>query len=71
MVAHNFNKSQFYERFQNLVKKLDFPSISLKQNLDDAADIIMVDAKHLDNNPKKVTKENILGLLQTINQNKK
>ena len=71
VVAHNFNKSQFYERFQNLVKKLDFPSISLKQNLDDAADIIMVDAKHLDNNPKKVTKENILGLLQTINQNKK
>ena len=65
--AHNFNKSQFFERFQNLVKKLDFPPISLKQNLTKAADIIMADKKHLDNNPKKITKKDVLHLLETIN----
>ena len=69
-VAHNFNKSQFFERFQNLVKKLDFPPISLKQNLNEATDIIMADRKHLDNNPKKITKGNVLRLLEIINQNK-
>ena len=68
--AHNFNKSQFFERFQNLVKKLDFPPISLKQNLNEATDIIMADRKHLDNNPKKITKGNVLRLLEIINQNK-
>ena len=68
--AHNFNKSQFYERFQNLVKKLDFPPIHLKQNLDQATDIIMTDRKHLDNNPKKITKKNVFHLLESINQNK-
>jgi len=68
--AHNFNKSRFYERFRNLVKKLDFPPISLKQNLNGAADTIMTDRKHLDNNPKKITKKNVLYLLEIINQNK-
>jgi len=68
--AHNFNKSRFYERFQNLVKKLDFPPIHLKQNLDQATDIIMTDRKHLDNNPKKITKKNVFHLLESINQNK-
>ena len=37
-VAHKFNKSQFYERFTKIVKKLNFSTINLKQNLDDAAD---------------------------------
>jgi len=70
VAAHNFNKSRFFERFQNLVKKLDFPPISLKQNLNEAVDIIMTDRKHLDNNPKKITKKNVLHLLEIINQNK-
>ena len=69
-IAHKFNKSQFFGRFQNLVKKLDFPPISLKQNLSDAADIIITDRKHLDNNPIKITKKNIIYLLEIINQNK-
>ena len=68
--AHNFNKSRFYERFKNLVKNLDFPPISLKQNLHEATDIIMTDRKHLDNNPKKITKKNVFHLLESINQNK-
>ena len=70
VAAHNFNKSRFFERFQNLVKKLDFPPISLKQNLNEAADIIMTDRKHLDNNPKKITKKNVHHLLECINENK-
>ena len=40
--------------------------VSLKQNLDKAADIMMADKKHLDNNPKEITKKNILHLLETI-----
>jgi hypothetical protein len=35
--------------------------------LNKAADIIMADKKHLDNNPKEITKKNILHLLETIN----
>ena len=66
-VAHKFNNSKFYERFRNLVSKLDFPKINLKQSLEDAAETIIPDTKHLDNNPKSVTKEDIVKLLELIN----
>ncbi len=66
-VAHKFNNSKFYERFRNLVSKLDFPKINLKQSLEDAAETIIPDTKHLDNNPKYVTKEDIVKLLESIN----
>ena len=66
-VAHKFNNSKFYERFRNLVSKLDFPKINLKQSLEDAAETIIPDTKHLDNNPKYVTKEDIVKLLELIN----
>ena len=65
--AHKFNNSKFYERFRNLVSKLDFPKINLKQSLEDAAETIIPDTKHLDNNPKSVTKEDIVKLLESIN----
>tara|TARA_B110000014_G_C20119592_1_gene592689 strand:- start:1197 stop:2135 length:939 start_codon:yes stop_codon:yes gene_type:complete len=68
-VAHNFNKSKFYNRFTRLVKKLNFSSINLKQNISDAAEIILTDRKHLDNNPKQVSKNDLINLLETINQN--
>ena len=68
-VAHNFNKSKFYNRFTRLVKKLNFSSINLKQNICDAAEIILTDRKHLDNNPKQVSKNDLINLLETINQN--
>lgn len=57
----------FYDRFLNIFKKLHFTKITLKQNLDEAADLIMTDRKHLDNNPNSVTKNDILLLLYTIN----
>ena len=66
-VAHKFNDSKFYERFHNLVMKLDFPKISLHQSLENAAETIIPDKKHLDNNPKSVTKEDIIKLLESIN----
>jgi len=66
-VAHKFNNSKFYERFRDLVSKLDFPKINLKQSLEDAAETIIPDTKHLDNNPKYVTKEDIVKLLESIN----
>ena len=66
-LAHKFNSSVFYERFLNIAKHLKFEKISLKQKIDRAADLILTDRKHLDNNPKSVTKENIIELLNKIN----
>ena len=66
-LAHKFNSSVFYERFLNIAKNLKFEKISLKQKIDKASDLILIDRKHLDNNPKSVTKENIIELLDKIN----
>ena len=67
LYAHQFNNSKFYHRFSNLVKKLNFSKINLKQNSDEAADLILTDRKHLDNNPKQVSKQDIISLLEKIN----
>ena len=66
-LAHKFNSSVFYERFLNIAKHLKFEKISLKQKIDKAADLILTDRKHLENNPKSVTKEDIIELLDKIN----
>ena len=66
-VAHKFNSSVFYERFLNIAKKLKFEKISLKQEIDKASDLILIDRKHLDSNPKSVTKEDIIELINKIN----
>jgi succinate semialdehyde reductase len=66
-IAHKFNNSIFYERFKNLVQKLKFENITLSQSLDDASKLIFSDRKHLDNNPKSVTKSDIIDLLKIIN----
>ena len=64
--AHQFNDSKFYQRYLNIVKKLNFSKISLKQNYDEAADLILTDRRHLDNNPKQVNKQDIVSLLEKI-----
>ena len=64
--AHQFNDSKFYQRYSNIVKKLNFSKISLKQNYDEAADLILTDRRHLDNNPKQVNKQDIVSLLEKI-----
>ena len=66
-MAHKFNRSQFYERFLKIVKKLNFQKIYLKQPFDEAADLILTDRNHLDNNPIKVTKNDLIVLLEKIN----
>ena len=66
-VSHEFNNSQFYHRFKNLVNKLNFAPIHLTQNLEDAAEIILSDRKHLDYNPHPVSKNDIIDLLKKIN----
>ena len=66
-VAHEFNNSQFYSRFKKLVKSLTFDPIELKQNIDTAAELILNDKKHLDNNPKITSKSDIVSLLVKIN----
>ena len=60
-------KSEASERFRLLVKKLNFPKIKLSEKLDNYADIILQDKKHLDNNPKLVSKKIIIELLKKIN----
>ena len=67
--AHEFNESIFYSRFKKIVENLDFERINLKSKLDDAAEIILQDKKHLENNPKNVTKEDIMNLLDIIINN--
>jgi succinate semialdehyde reductase len=66
-VAHKFNNSIFYDRFVNVVKQLKFEKIHLKEDFSAAADLILTDRKHLDNNPKNVTKQDIVLLLKEIN----
>jgi len=66
-LAHEFNKSQFYERFKNIMHKLDVPTIRLKSDLNEAAELIMTDHKHIENNPVQVTKDDIIKLLNRIN----
>lgn len=68
--AHKFNNSIFYRRFLNLVRKFNFPSIKLKENIEKASELIMTDRKHLDNNPKNVTRMDIENILQIINSGK-
>ncbi|MGN6821874.1 MAG: iron-containing alcohol dehydrogenase [Candidatus Nitrosocosmicus sp.] len=65
-VAHKFNNSQYYERFKRICKKLKFEPLSLKQSFDQAADVIMPDRGHLDNNPIAVTKQDIIQCLDEI-----
>ena len=67
VAAHKFNNSIFYQRFKNLVEKLNFEQINISQNLDEAADTIMSDRKHLDNNPIPVSKNDVVNLLREIN----
>jgi succinate semialdehyde reductase len=69
-VAHKFNKSIYYERFRQVCQKLKFEPLKLKQSLDEAADVIMPDRGHLDNNPIEVTKQDIVTCLdEIINKN--
>ena len=69
-IAHKFNESKFYRRFIKIVKTLGIEKIHLKQDLNDAAELILSDRKHLDNNPKKVNKSDIIFLLSAINNGK-
>jgi len=69
LYAHQFNNSKFSTRFANLVEKLNFSRINLKQNYDTAADLILTDRKHLDNNPKQISKQDIIHILKKINAN--
>jgi len=69
-IAHKFNNSKFYEKFKHLAQKLNFEPISLKKNFNLAVNTIMVDRKHLDYNPKIVTKEIIIKLLREVNNKK-
>jgi len=65
-VAHKFNKSIYYNRFKDIAHKLKFEPLKLKKPLDQAADDIMPDRGHLDNNPITVSKQDIMKCLDEI-----
>src|SRR5947208_9337451 len=65
-VAHRFNKSIYYNRFKDIARKLKFEPLKLKKPLDQAADDIMPDRGHLDNNPITVRKQDIMKCLDEI-----
>ena len=67
LVAHKFNNSKFYERFLKIVNHLKFSKITLSQDLRNAAKLILADKKHLDNNPRVITEEDVVILLEKIN----
>ena len=52
--------------FLKLVQKLKFSEINLKQDLEIAANTILTDKKHLENNPKPVEKKDIVQLFESI-----
>jgi succinate semialdehyde reductase len=65
-VAHQFNKSPYYERFKKVCQKLKFEPLKLKLPLDEAADVIMPDKGHLDNNPIEIKKQDVIYCLDKI-----
>ncbi len=65
-VAHKFNRSVYHKRFKEIAKKLKFEPLKLKQPLDQAADVIMPDRGHLDNNPILVSKQDVIKCLDEI-----
>jgi succinate semialdehyde reductase len=65
-IAHKFNKSIYYKRFKEIAQKLKFESLKLKKPLDQAADDIMPDRGHLDNNPIPVSKQDVIKCLDEI-----
>jgi malonic semialdehyde reductase len=69
-IAHKFNNSKFYERFKKIVDTLEFLPIKISAPLDKTAELILTDKKHLDNNPKPISKDQIIKLLKNINLSK-
>jgi malonic semialdehyde reductase len=65
-VAHKFNNSIYYKRFKEIAQKLKFEPLKLQKPFDQAADDIMPDRGHLDNNPIPVSKEDIIKCLDEI-----
>jgi succinate semialdehyde reductase len=65
-VAHKFNESFFSERFKKICQKLKFEPLKLKQPLEEAADVIMPDRGHLDNNPREISRDDIIKCLDEI-----
>ena len=46
---------------------MNFNKINLKQDLNEASKTILLDKRHLDNNPKIVNRTDIVSLLEKIN----
>ena len=65
-VAHKHNKSIFYDRFKEIIEKMGFDKLDLKEDVDQAADVVMTDRGHLDPNPISISKEDVVKCLNDI-----
>jgi succinate semialdehyde reductase len=65
-VAHKHNKSIFYDKFKEIIKKMGFDKLELKADVDQAADVVMTDKGHLDPNPIPILKEDVVKCLNDI-----
>jgi len=65
-VAHKHNKSIFYDRFKEIIEKMGFDKLDLKADVDQAADVVMTDKGHLDQNPIPISKEDVVKCLNDI-----
>jgi len=65
-VAHKHNKSIFYDRFKEIIEKMEFDRLDLKADVDQAAEVVMTDKGHLDPNPITISKQDVIKCLDDI-----
>ena len=65
-IAHKHNNSIFYDRFKEAMEKLGFDKLELKQDVSEAADVVMTDKGHLDPNPIPISKQDVIKCLNDI-----
>ncbi len=65
-VAHKHNKSIFYDRFKEIIEKMGFDKLELKADVEQAAEVVMTDKGHLDPNPIRILKEDVVKCLNDI-----
>ena len=52
--------------FHQVIEKLGFDKLELKEDVDKAADTVMTDRGHLDPNPIPISKEDVIKCLNDI-----
>ena len=64
--SRTISTTRYIKRFKEIAQKLKFEPLKLTQPLDQAADVIMPDRGHLDNNPVPIGKQDVIKCLDEI-----